>query len=555
MRLLVPIIFQLIAGLAVSAQTISFKLNENGDPTNGGTHPEWTASGSSYQKTTDALLAVYDVDVNGDSTNDVSVELSSPTSGAGHLLLSGASGAGITLDGNGSGGINADEVLRLRFGSDVVINGFVLSAFGAGESADYSANGGTWTTTNATVSGRAISLPAGSDFDLFLTNPSGSDAFRLRSIQISLPAPPPDSDVSFKITNHQARFEWTGYPYTNYQLEHCTDLAANVWTNLGEALSAPTYVTNIFTQVDSNMLADAAFYRVRARTKTPAEVTGIPDGISIRIIAFAHPFQGPGGNSIWALGTNTAQNVLEIIEDLKPNMLDRFMTGRVDPTMSVPVRAGEPPMNVLEFMNAALAAAAPDCIITPKLNLKWQWSKVYGDAILLRDMALTRPIRVINLDLYPYFWDTNTPAYVEARMQDLVDLGVTIGGNFTGGIDPTFGLQNFGIFNVQKDNGFLPNYNALDRLKDKPELEKFYLYIDYPGAMDAFTALPVDEQADIYYNIIHPGQEEYGYEYVYTIMQDGWDARNSYTSTNGPYGGKSMYDITKELINLTRGTP
>jgi hypothetical protein len=42
---------------------------------------------------------------------------------------------------------------------------------------------------------------------------------------------------------------------------------------------------------------------------------------------------------------------------------------------------------------------------------------------------------------------------------------------------------------------------------------------------------------------------EMGYTFVYAILQDEWDATSIVTSKDGPYKGKTMYEITKELLN------
>ena len=47
-------------------------------------------------------------------------------------------------------------------------------------------------------------------------------------------------------------------------------------------------------------------------------------------------------------------------------------------------------------------------------------------------------------------------------------------------------------------------------------------------------------------------RNELGFTYVYAIIQDSWDAHTSVTSKDGPYKGKTMYDITKELLNNTK---
>jgi hypothetical protein len=173
--------------LPVSAGNITFKPNANGDPTGGGTDPNWAVQkNGSYEKVVDPLVATYGVDLDADRVAELTVELRTPMASATGLFLSGGGSGGIGLRGNGKSDLNATEILRMRFSSDVIINGFALTAFN-GESADYRANGKTWTTTSATVSGLSIALAAGADFDLQLTNPAGSDQFRLQSITVTLP--------------------------------------------------------------------------------------------------------------------------------------------------------------------------------------------------------------------------------------------------------------------------------------------------------------------------------------------------------------------------------
>jgi len=91
--------------------------------------------------------------------------------------------------------------------------------------------------------------------------------------------------------------------------------------------------------------------------------------------------------------------------------------------------------------------------------------------------------------------------------------------------------------------------DAARKIKSYPNIKNLYLYIDYPGTMDAFMKNSPDKQAVIYSKNIFPKQKELGITFVYAIIQDKWVAMNSVTSKDGPYKGKTMYDITKELLN------
>ena len=180
-----------------------------------------------------------------------------------------------------------------------------------------------------------------------------------------------------------------------------------------------------------------------AGVKNKPEESSYKPERQIRIITLASPFTPDH----WMLTKErgllrdyNAQDVLEIIEELKPNCLERFITGWQDPDALVPVREGYPQMTVLEFLNAAILAGAPDCEIVPKLNLQWlkdeKRAKYFWEsAEKLYNLPLVRPIRNINLDV----WDAynkeihTTQEERDAMFKRLRDIGYEqIGVNMTG---------------------------------------------------------------------------------------------------------------------------
>lgn len=278
-----------------------------------------------------------------------------------------------------------------------------------------------------------------------------------------------------------------------------------------------------------------------------------PEGIYIRMITLASPFKSKDKVGQWMLPGYTAQDVLSRIEELKPDCLERFVTGKQDPNMLVPVDKGEKPMTVLEFMNAAVKAGSPNCVIIPKLNMKWNEKFFFECAQSLYDMPLDKPIRNINLDCWPDYWKHHSEAEIEAMLKRLKDIGYkVIGINMAGGYHHGYGYVDYMDFNINKTN-WTVNRKVLKKLKADKDLKQFFMYIDYPGAMDEFRANnSSDEQASIYINNIHPLQKKLGFTFVYPIFQDDWDATKEFTSKKGDYKGKSMFDITKELIEKTR---
>ncbi|GHV00611.1 hypothetical protein FACS1894159_06680 [Bacteroidia bacterium] len=296
-------------------------------------------------------------------------------------------------------------------------------------------------------------------------------------------------------------------------------------------------------------------------TATPADsVKASKHEKYIRIIALASPFT----KEHWMLTAGrgltkdyTAQDVLQMIEELKPDCLERFITGYQDPKELVPVREGCPPMTVLEFLNAAILAGGKNCHIIPKLNLQWLGSKNDNDyywqaAEKLIKLPLVRPIRNINLDCWDKYCNEihTTPEQREAMFKRLRKIGYQqIGVNMTGLYRVNEPQVDYADFNIDKTTWEVKQ-ETVEKLKTYPNLKRLFMYIDYPGAMDAFVANNnPDEQARIYCETIYPNQEKLGFTFVYPILQDSWDANASVTGAEGPYKGKTMYEITKELLN------
>lgn len=302
------------------------------------------------------------------------------------------------------------------------------------------------------------------------------------------------------------------------------------------------------------LLAALAPWQAAAAPAAPSVNPYLPDGINVRMITLASPFTNPEKTAIWMLPNHTAQDVLQCITELKPDCLERFVTGKQDPGRQVPVAAGEKTMTVLQFLNAAQAAGNPRCIIVPKLNLQWREDYFFEAAQNLYNLPLDRPIRSINLDCWPDYWKFHTPAQIKAMLQRLKAIGFkVIGINMTGGYHEGYGYVDYMDFNIDKTT-WTVNERALNRLKGDPALKKYFMYIDYPRPMDEFVANhTVDEQADIYVQRIHCRQVPDGFTFVYPIFQDDWDATRQRTSAGGPYRGKSMYEITRELIEQSRG--
>lgn len=296
-----------------------------------------------------------------------------------------------------------------------------------------------------------------------------------------------------------------------------------------------------------------------ANAQTGTAQCGAKRGRQVRLIALAEPFSSVHWMSAKRRGLSrdyTAQDILEMIAELKPDCLERFITGYQNPEDLVPVRKGCPPMTVLEFLNAAILAGGEGCHIVPKLNLQWLKSErgaayFWKSAQALYDLPLVRPIRNINLDVWDHYCqEIHTMQEERDEMfRRLREIGYEeIGVNMTGLYRVNHPEIDYADFNINKTT-WQVNESAIRTLRSFPNIKRLYMYIDYPGPMDAFRLNTPDRQAEIYTENIFPRQEELGFTFVYAVIQDSWDAHESVTSAEGPYKGKTMFEITKELLD------
>lgn len=304
----------------------------------------------------------------------------------------------------------------------------------------------------------------------------------------------------------------------------------------------------------------------------------------VRIVALGDP--GPSGDwkGTWMLSRERrpefvrdyyAEDVLEWIEDLKPHCLERFISGYQGSTL-IPTRDGGA-MSVTEFLNKAILAGGEGCHICPKLDLTWlrgapgtnNYRNFWEGAQKLYDMELVTPIRSISLDCWNNYKENleeqglTTAAQQAPVMQEMFDklraIGFEeIGVNLTGANSwgPSANVLDFVNFNINTTE-WTPNLST--GIKNNSAIRKtsgkhdtYLLYIDYPGPYERFVeGLTPDQMADVYTKNIWPQQAVQGFVFVYSLSNAGWDPFAHVTSTEGSYGGKNMYDITKECLFRT----
>jgi len=286
-------------------------------------------------------------------------------------------------------------------------------------------------------------------------------------------------------------------------------------------------------------------------------VGGIPEGAQIRLIPLASPLKAQDKCGQWMHPEYTAEDILEMIEGLKPQVLERYFTGAQDMRKYVPVRKGNPRMTVREFLNASLDAGAPGCIIIPKLNLTWiTWGRedyFWEAAEDNYGLPLKRPIRIINLDNWRKFLEN----YGEERAIDLLQrlkrIGYElIGVNMAGGYNEGYGYLSFADFLINSQTWEI-RLSTLEKMKTDRHIKQYYLYIDYPGQMDEFMKLSGDQQADVFTEVIQSAERREGFTFVYPVLFDQWDSTKHFTSKGGSYSGDSLYEVIQQSINPSQG--
>jgi hypothetical protein len=274
----------------------------------------------------------------------------------------------------------------------------------------------------------------------------------------------------------------------------------------------------------------------------------MPDGIYVRIDALDHPMRG-GGMAQWAPKDHDAQDILKMIRELRPDVLDRFMNGSQNPNMLVPVKPGSPKMTVVEFLNACAKAGTPGCRIVPKIHLNRVWPEKYRQSASrnLLSLKVNPPITAVSFD--GYFSDKNEVprARCRERLQAFQKMGwQDLGFNFSGGKKATFGLASFAY--VIPNDQWKPAFLSVLKQED---VKTRLVHFDYPGQIERFRELSPDRQAHIIDDLSRT-QWKRNYRFVYPILYSGYDATKQVTSKKGPYKGATVYAVIKQLIERDR---
>jgi hypothetical protein len=236
----------------------------------------------------------------------------------------------------------------------------------------------------------------------------------------------------------------------------------------------------------------------------------------------------------WSPTTETPAAVLSMIQDMRPQVLERYVSGGVNASALLPGGLSEQ-----QFLQASEDYGAT---IVPRISL--QDPNLYSEAQSLYNLPINPPMRYLSLDNWAPYSQGATQAQVVAMFQKLYAQGWEgIGVNMCGGYYPTYGYATWADFCVLPQQNYNPDLKTLNQLRSaEPNLQLFLLYIDFPGQMKQFVTLSGNQQAQVLTTDAQQ-QASNGYKLVYNVLQTFYDSNNIFTSS-----GQSIRSVIKGLM-------
>ncbi len=328
-------------------------------------------------------------------------------------------------------------------------------------------------------------------------------------------------------------------------------------------------------------------------TATPVQpaapgVHSAPPGdrfIRIRVFGDSTKWHLTGSNNGIDGPYYTPNDVLSMIDDLKPNALERFYSGALplrqplqyyDRSSSAMITwrdpgpaGGFPVGSIGSFLVQAMQHGAPGATIIPRLDsrnyLKNGPERFFAEAQALYqnlvDLGVPQSERFISLDNWSAIARRGGPGAADTVLSRLYSqgwqgIGIADLGQFNPSVNRTNPADSatFAVFDVDMNANWRPTSSILSQMRKETNLKLILLYIDFAHPMLEFMQLPVDQEADILqtlaqlqvYNPSDPN--ETGFIFVYPIAHWEWDARARITSPNGKYGGVSLYDFIRNTL-------
>jgi hypothetical protein len=250
-----------------------------------------------------------------------------------------------------------------------------------------------------------------------------------------------------------------------------------------------------------------------------------------------------------------ANQILALINQTRPQVLERMTAGVFNWTAQVPVCPGCSAMTYGQFLNASMAVCG--CYIIPRLGIATQSVPSF---LMQAQFLLTVPVfprlQILSIDNWGSFCSQNgcNCALDQSIFQPLYQMGwkgigvLNAGPPYYG----TCGWATFVDFDVTQSNWSV-NQNLWLSIKSDPTVQKILYYDpDFPGQAQALLATcnPSCDQIASVMEQAAADQLAYGITYVYPMVQNFWDATALHLSN-----GTSVYAIQQNLLNTYNKIP
>lgn len=258
----------------------------------------------------------------------------------------------------------------------------------------------------------------------------------------------------------------------------------------------------------------------------------------------------------WTSPQYTANQILSMISQLKPNVLERMTTDSIDANLQVPVCSGCAPMDYLQFLNNATAACG--CYIIPRLNINtsvWESGAFLSTAKEILQTPVNPSFTILSVDNWGTFCQENscTCSLDQQIFQPLYQMGWR-GVGVLNAAGPYFGTCGWSTYTAFDANGntWTVNQNLLSSIQSDKTQQKILLYDpDFPGQAQKWLAQcnpTCDSPISALQQAISQ-QSAMGYTYVYPVEQTFWDANQITTSSSGQYNGQTLFQIFENWMN------
>lgn len=282
-------------------------------------------------------------------------------------------------------------------------------------------------------------------------------------------------------------------------------------------------------------------------------------------------------------------DVLAMIKELKPDVLDRFISGPKDLSEKLQYynesskswvnwkdskggAGGFAQGTVGSFLVQTMQNGAPGAYFIPRLDSEFYLSKGSVDFFSqsqalynnLKDLGVPASSRFLSLDNWGSLNKQEDKNEVLSTLypQGWQGIGVTSLLNYHSGIntEEPKNSATWSAFNVEPKNDWKPDKDVLQKIHDESSLRLVLLYIDFPEPMGSFLKFSPDEEARILEQIASlqkpnaADPHETGFTFVYPIAQganafaEDWDAKARITEPGGPYGGISIYEFIRDRL-------